>query len=225
MTPHSQTHPWIGRNRLIRPAVVLSVLFLAACSTTTARTESSGIPTAAAQQSAAMAAKTVPSPDGTATPGSSQARSTASTALRPCAARPAQVDDGCGPCPPVLAAPLPLLRCPPPAPKPPVPPTTSALISFCAGLPAIKSGPAPIPVMQPAICGSGFGPYEVVTITLTSVHGTRSWSTIAGLRGTFDSPLPASSCLLAPAQVVAHGNKGHTSNAISLSPTLCRPRL
>jgi hypothetical protein len=225
MTLHSGIHPRIGRNRLIRPAAALAVLVLAACSSTASRTESSAIPTAAAQQSAALAAKTVPTAAPTATPGSSQPGSATSAALRPCVARPAQVDDGCGPCPPVLAGPLPLLRCPPALPKPPLPPTSLARISFCVGLPPIKSGPAAIPVMQPAVCGSGFGPFEVVTLTLTSLRGKISWSTIAGRTGTFDSPLPTSSCLLAPAQLVAHGNTGHASNALSLSPTLCRPRL
>ena len=118
---------------------------------------------------------------------------------------------------------MPLIRCPGP-PIPVVPPTSSARISFCAGFPiTLKSGP--LPVMQPAICGSGFGVYEVVTITLTSPRGSTSWSVMAGARGTFDSALPSSICRMAPAQLVARGNRGHVSNALSLSALFCRPRM
>jgi hypothetical protein len=215
----------LRKNRSIRPAVFLAVLVLAACSTSASRTELSATPVSAAQKSATLAQKTVPSPAATPTTAAprSPLGSAASRALRPCLARPAQFGVGCGPCPPVLAAPLPLLRCPAP-PNPPVPPTGAARISFCAGLPiTLKTGP--VPFMQLAVCGTGFASYEVVTITLTSTRGTTSWSTIAGARGTFDSALPSSICGLAPAQLVARGNKGHVSNTLSLSPIFCRPRM
>jgi hypothetical protein len=220
--PHSLARLGLGRNRSIRAAVLLATLLLAACSTTASRTELSATPVSAAQKSAALAQKTVPSSAATPTPGS-QPGSGSSAALRPCLARPARVGPGCGPCPPALAAPQPLLRCPAP-PNPPVPPTGGARISFCLGLPGtLRTGLEP--AGQPAICGSGFGAYEVVTIILTSPRGTMSWSTMSGPRGTFDSALPSSICRSIPAQLVAHGNKGHVSNALSLSLTVCRPRM
>jgi hypothetical protein len=219
---HSLAHSGLGRGWSIRPALLLATLILAACSTTASRTELSATPISAAQKSAALAQKTVPSSAAKATPGSQQG-SGSSAALRPCLARPPQVGAGCGPCPPALAAPLPLHRCPAP-PNPPVPPAGAARISICAGLPvSLRTGPAPF--MQSALCGSGFGAFEVVTITLTSPHGTTSWSTMAGPRGTFDSPLPSSICRFIPAQLVAHGNKGRVSNALSLGLTVCRPRM
>ena len=211
----------LGHNRSVRPAVLLAALVLAACSTTSSRTELSATPLSAAQKSAALASKTVPSSAATAAP-SSALGSGSSAALRPCLARPAQPGIACAPCPPALAAPVPLLRCPAP-PSTVVPPTSSARISFCAGLPiTLKTGP--LPFGQPAICGTGFAANEVVTITLTSPRGTTSWSTLTGARGTFDSALPSSICLMAPAQLVARGNKGHVSNVLSLSPMFCRPR-
>lgn len=219
---HSLARLGLGRNRSFRPAVLLATLVLAACSTTASRTELSATPISAAQKSAALASKTVPTTAATATPGS-QPGSGASAALRPCLARPAQAGVACAPCPPALAAPVPLLRCPAP-PNTVVPPTSAARISFCAGFPiTLKAGPALF--MQPAICGSGFAVYEVVTITLTSPRGTMSWSTMTGARGTFDSAVPSSICRLAPAQLVARGNRGHVSNALSISPMFCRPRM
>jgi hypothetical protein len=212
---------WLGKNTSTRSAILLAVLVLAACSTSASRTELGTTPLAAAQKSAALASKTVPST--AAAPAPSSALGSGSSALRPCLARPAQPGIACVACPPALAAPLPLLRCPAP-PNLPVPPTGAARISLCAGFPiTIKAGP--VPLGQPAICGIGFAAYELVTITLTSPRGTTAWSTVTGARGTFDSSLPSSICGLAPAQLVARGNKGHVSNALSLSPMFCRPRM
>jgi hypothetical protein len=218
---HSLARLGLGKNTSIRSAALLTVLVLAACSTTASRTELSATPLSAAQKNA-LASKTVPSSAATAAP-SSALGSGSSAALRPCLARPAQPGIACTPCPPALAAPVPLLRCPAP-PNPPVPPTGAARISFCAGLPiTLKSGP--VPFGQPALCGNGFAANEVVTITLTSPRGTTSWSTLTGARGTFDSALPSSICRLTPAQLVARGNRGHVSNVLSLSPMFCRPRM
>jgi hypothetical protein len=209
--------------KLTRPALVLTVLFLAACSTTASRTESGASPISTIQKTTALGPTTPPSPAAAATPRSAQVASVPSAASRPCSAQPAQAGGGCEPCSPAVAGPLPLLRCPPP-PKPAVPPTNTARISLCAGLPGTpRAGPAPL--VQPAVCGNGFGPYEVVTIILTGSRGSTFWSTMAGPRGTFDSPLPASVCRLVPGQVVARGNKGHVSNSISIPAMFCRPRL
>ena len=139
----------------------------------------------------------------------------------------------CAPCLPVTEAPSVVLRCPPttppPAPSPtprptptPVPPApvVPPTISFCPVPQPVQVGPS-LWQTQGTLCGGGFKPREIVTITLRGLRGTLSWQTIALLNGTFRTPVPFNACQIEPLAVMAAGNRGSVSNVLPFPRTSC----
>ena len=220
----------LGRLRprhIAGPIGLLAAVLLAACSTT------ASIPmTARGAVDKGTASSAAPSHAGSATSqavpaatGNSRAAGS-SAPVQPCLAQPDVAGTSCAPCRPAKlgpVAPASVLRCSPAPPNPPVPPSASAHISMFPW--SSGAGSSPQLKGSPAVCGTGFAAYEVVAITVTGQQGSTYWMVIAGLRGTFAAPLPPSACRLAPAQLVARGNKGHVSNALALSAAACRPRM
>jgi hypothetical protein len=220
-------HPKCVRpGHIAGPIGLLAAVLLAACSTTasipmTAR----GAVDKSTASSAAPAAQRTTSPAGPAASDNSRAGSS-SAPIRPCPMQSEVAGSSCDPCRPAKLGPLapaPVIRCSPAPPNPPIPPSASAHISMCPWSSGAGSGPQL--KGSPAVCGTGFAAYEVVAITVTGQQGSTYWMVIAGLRGTIAAPLPPSACRLAPAELVARGNKGHVSNALALSAADCRPRM
>jgi hypothetical protein len=115
-------------------------------------------------------------------------------------------------------------RSAPNPPRPPLPPFVvghAPRIALCGPLP-IALPPQPVKGLAPLqVCGSGFSPVEVVTLTLRGRFGTTSWTVNAAADGSFQSTLFPGACRYAPGLVVARGNRGHVSNPLLLPP--CRP--
>lgn len=211
---------------LAGPIGLLAAVLLAACSTTASipMTARGAVDKSAAPSATSKPVSTTVSPAQAATgnslTGSSSAR------MQPCPMQSDVAGSLCDPCRPAKlgpVAPAPVLGCSPAPPNPPLPPSASAHISMCPWSSGAGSGPQL--KGSPAVCGTGFVAYEVVAITVTGQQGSTYWMVIAGLRGTFAAPVAPSACRLAPAQLVARGNKGHVSNALALSAADCRPRM
>lgn len=123
-------------------------------------------------------------------------------------------------CPPITANPISAnpIGCPGPLPPQPiVPPTGHARVLLCMQPIAIP----PIGVGT-LVCGVGFRPEEVVTVTVSGRTGTTSWQVTTGRDGSFRSMLPPAACRLMPASLTARGNRGSVSNALVLTLALCR---
>ena len=126
------------------------------------------------------------------------------------------------PCPPITANPITAnpIGCPGPMPPQPiVPPTAHARIQLCpqpivAGVPPITVGAM--------VCGAGFRPEELVTITVNGRIGSTFWQVTARPDGTFRSGLPPAACRLTPAYMTARGSRGSVSNAVPVSLLVCR---
>jgi hypothetical protein len=123
------------------------------------------------------------------------------------------------PCTPVGAAgPQLVIPCPP-VPPPPAP-----------GQPAIWLCPSPL-ILQPApgtgpsrgtlLCGRGFHPNELVTVTATSARGVVSWSATANPTGSLVTSLWAPLCRLAPVTLTAVGAQGDRSNSLVVPGPAC----
>jgi hypothetical protein len=120
-------------------------------------------------------------------------------------------------CPPITANPV---GCPGPLPPQPISPQTGhARILLCAE--PIVPGAPPI-TLGATVCGAGFHPEELVTITTSGRMGRTSWQVTARSDGTFRSVLPPAACRLMPAYVIARGNHGSVSNAVLLTYAACR---
>jgi hypothetical protein len=72
------------------------------------------------------------------------------------------------------------------------------------------------------VCGVGFRPEKLVTVTVSGHTGTTSWQLTAGRDGSFRSALPPAACRLMPAYLSARGNRGSVSNALPLTLASCR---
>jgi hypothetical protein len=101
-------------------------------------------------------------------------------------------------------------------PQPVVPQAGHARILLC-------SQPIAAPPMRvgAVVCGAGFRPEELVTITASGRTGTTSWQAVARQDGTFRSVLPQAACRLMPASITAKGNRGSLSNAVVLTIAAC----
>jgi hypothetical protein len=114
--------------------------------------------------------------------------------------------------------PLPPPAMPPSPPRPVVPPLGHPAIVICGPLvlvPTIRGGVL-------SVCGSGFHPAELVTLTLIGRLGRISWSAVAGADGTFRSPVPPASCRLVALSVVARGSRGSVASTTAPALTFCR---
>lgn len=123
-------------------------------------------------------------------------------------------------CPPITANPISAnpIGCPGPLPPQPiVPPTGHARVLLC--MQPIVVPPIAVGTL---VCGVGFRPEEVVTVTVTGRTGTTSWQVMTGRDGSFRSGLPPAACRLMPANLSARGNRGSVSNALPLSLASCR---
>jgi hypothetical protein len=209
------------------PIGLLAAVVLAACSTTASipMTARGAVDKGAASSAAPSHLTSATSQAVPAATGNSGAVGS-SAPVRPCLVQSDVAGSSCDPCRPAKLGPLApesVLSCSPVPPNPPVPPSASAHISMCPWSSGSVSGPQLRG--SAAVCGTGFAAYEVVAITVTGQQGSTSWMVIAGLRGTFAAALVPSACRVAPAQLVARGNKGHVSNALALSAAMCRPRM
>lgn len=123
-------------------------------------------------------------------------------------------------CPPITANPISAnpIGCPGPLPPQPIVPQTGhARVLLCTQPIAVP----PIAVGA-LVCGVGFRPEEVVTVTVSGRTGTTSWQVITGRDGSFRSGLPPAACRLMPAYLSARGNRGSVSNALPLTLASCR---
>jgi hypothetical protein len=123
-------------------------------------------------------------------------------------------------CPPITANPISANPIGCPGPLPPqaiVPQTGHARVLLCTQPVAIP----PIAVGT-LVCGVGFRPEEVVTVTVSGRTGTTSWQVTTGRDGSFRSMLPPAACRLIPAYLSARGNRGSVSNALPLILASCR---
>src|SRR4029077_9283081 len=75
---------------------------------------------------------------------------------------------------------------PPFPPRPVVPPLGHPAIAICGPLLSVPTIRAPVP----SVCGSGFHPAELVTLTLIGRLGRVSWAAVAGADGSFRSAVP-----------------------------------
>ena len=121
-------------------------------------------------------------------------------------------------CPGIVANPI---GCPASVPPPPIAPQTgNARILLCAQ-PFVAGVP---PGLRGAVvCGAGFHPEELVTISVRGRLGSTSWQVGARPDGTFRSVLPPAACRLMPAYATARGNRGSVSNPLPLTITACFP--
>jgi hypothetical protein len=123
-------------------------------------------------------------------------------------------------CPPITANPISAnpIGCPGPLPPQPIVPQTShARVLLCTqpiAFPPIAVGAL--------VCGVGFRPEEIVTVTVSGRTGTTSWQVMTGRDGSFKSGLPPAACRLMPAYLSARGNRGSVSNALPLTLASCR---
>ena len=130
-------------------------------------------------------------------------------------------------CPPITANPISTnpIGCPGPLPPQPIVPQAGhARILVCmqpivAAAPPIAAPPIAVGAM---VCGAGFRPEELVTITVTGRAGSTSWRVAAGRDGSFRSTVPPAACRLMPAYITARGNRGSVSNAVPLTFAACR---
>src|SRR6202035_233266 len=102
-------------------------------------------------------------------------------------------------CPPITANPISAnpIGCPGPLPPQPiVPPAGHARILLCQQ--PIAAGVPPITVGA-MVCGAGFRPAELVTITVNGRMGSTSWQVAVRPDGTFRSTLPPAACRVMPA--------------------------
>ena len=209
------------------PVGLVAAVLLAACSTTASipMTARGAVDKGAASNAAPSHLTSATSQAVPAATGNSRAAGS-SAPMPPCLVQSDVAGSSCDPCRPTKLGPLApesVLPCSPAPPNPPLPPSAAAHISMCPWSSGAGSGPQLRG--SPAVCGTGFAAYEVVAITVTGQQGSTYWMVIAGLRGTFAAPLAPAACGLAPAQLVARGNKGHVSNALALSAAMCRPRM
>ena len=197
-------------------AAALLALLLGACGSPTSSSSSIAARSSASSSASVAAAKSSTSPASSlAAIGHNCAPAGSASAAAP-KTQPAP------PCRPGTLAPQPVTGC---APIPPavIPPAIApATIAWCP-TPGLKVGPRP--VGGNAVCGHGFGSLERITIVLTGERGSSYWSAVAGPSGAFASPLPSYVCPLLPGQLIARGNKGHVSNPLIASATICRPTL
>ncbi|HKV31189.1 MAG TPA: hypothetical protein VJT14_09255 [Candidatus Dormibacteraeota bacterium] len=185
-----------------------------------------GILTAACTSSqAGLRSRPTSNPNGsavaaTAAPGSlaTPQREAAPTQGQPLAQPPVKPNL----CPPITANPITAnpIGCPGPLPPQPiVPPAGHARILLCPQ--PIVAGLPPIPIGA-MVCGAGFRPEEVVTITVKGRIASTSWQVAARPDGTFRSGLPPTACRLMPAYMTARGNRGSVSNVVPLFLVACR---
>ena len=186
--------------------ILLVVLLLAACGTNTSL---STRPAAHSKAASAQAPASNPAPDGHA--GAAIPSTQLTTARAAASSAPRAVAPGC---PGIVANPI---GCRPPLPPQPVPPPQSpARINLC---PSPLAAP---PIGLAVICGSGFHPVELVTITVTGRLGTTSWQVVAQSDGTFRTVMPPTACRLMPLYAIARGNRGSVSSALPLNLLACR---
>jgi hypothetical protein len=187
-------------------AIVLIGLLTAAC--TSSPQAGLGSRATSGPNGSAVAATTAPETLGT---PRSDAAPTQHQPLVPPTLKP-------NPCPPITANPVTAnpIGCPLP-PQPIVPATGHARVLLCTQPLAVP----PI-ALGALVCGVGFRPEEVVTVTVSGRTGTTSWQVTTGRDGSFRSGLPPAACRLMPAYLSARGNRGSVSNALPLTLALCR---
>lgn len=185
-----------------------------------------GLLTAACTSSsqAGLGSRTNSSPNGsavaaTAAPGSlATPEPVAAPALGQPLAPPALAPNRC---PPITANPISAnpVGCPGPVPPPPIVPQTGHARVLLCTQPIMAVPPIAVGAL---VCGVGFRPEELVTVTVSGRTGTTSWQVTAGRDGSFRSGLPPAACRLMPAYLSARGNRGSVSNALPLTLASCR---
>jgi hypothetical protein len=191
-------------------AIVLIGLFTAAC--TSSSQAGLGFRATATASGAAVATTAA---SGSASPITTQPEATPSQGqlLAPPSLAPNR-------CPPVTANPISAnpIGCPGPLPPQPIVPQTGhARVLLCTqpiAFPPIAVGTL--------VCGVGFRPEELVTVTVSGRTGTASWQVTTGRDGSFRSMLAPAACRLMPAYLSARGNRGSVSNALPLTLVSCR---
>jgi hypothetical protein len=107
---------------------------------------------------------------------------------------------------------------PPSPPRPVVPLPGHPAIAVCGPIPAVPT----IRSVVPAVCGGGFHPAEVVTLTLIGRLGRLTWLAVAGPDGSFRSAIPSGYCRLLALSIVARGSRGSLASAPATALTFCR---
>lgn len=146
-----------------------------------------------------------------------QGQSPASLACRPCPPGPPTAPPTCFPCPPEWETPCPMVS-PQPTPQPGLP-----TIIFCPNPPVPVQSTPGVVQLRGFVCGRGFRPAELVTVTASWSRGHLAWQLHADRVGSFTSPLPPLLCRFVPLMVVASGNEGSRSNALALEASMCPP--
>lgn len=73
------------------------------------------------------------------------------------------------------------------------------------------------------VCGTGFVPGELVTITVTGRLGSVFTQASALADGSVRGTLPPTACRVLPLYAIARGNKGSLSNAVPIGQIGCQP--
>jgi hypothetical protein len=151
----------------------------------------------------------------------------ASTPPRATSIGPTPAGQSTGALPALASAPAPQVPARIPNPPPAMPPSPPRPVVPQPGHPAISiCGPlVPLPTIRavlPSVCGSGFHPAELVTLTLIGRLGRLTWLAVAGADGSFRSAVPPASCRLLALSVVARGNRGSVASTTATALTFCR---
>lgn len=169
----------------------------------------------------------------------------AATACSPCPSAGLEPNNGpsCPPCPPQTEGPsssVSCSSCPPGTavactpcaesarPCPVLQPTASPIpragvpvIFFCPPVPVpMQEAPGTV-VLRGEICGSGFHPAELITLTATGPHASISWQVHANSAGNIIAPISPLICHLVPVTISAVGNQNSHSNMLLLASDAC----
>jgi hypothetical protein len=214
------------RTLLLLPLAILSLLLLvlAGCGTTASRARATAQGSVPPAGPAATAPVPCP-PAGEGAPPScppcppAQGQLPTLPPCLPCPPAPPTAPPTCFPCPPDREAPCPVV-----SPQPsPTPRLGQPVIIFCPTPPApVQVAPGAIQ-LQGFVCGRGFHPAELVTLTASGPRGRLVWQLRADRDGTFMSPLPPLLCRLVPLALIASGNEGSRSNTLTLGADACLP--
>ena len=107
---------------------------------------------------------------------------------------------------------------PPSPPRPVIPLPGHPAIAVCGPIPAVPT----IRSVLPAVCGGGFHPAEVVTLTLIGRLGRLTWLAVVGPDGSFRSAIPSGYCRLLALSVTARGSRGSIASAPATALAYCR---
>jgi hypothetical protein len=146
-----------------------------------------------------------------------QEQSPASLPCIPCPPGPPTAPPTCFPCPPEREIPCPVVS-PVPTPRPGL-----STIVFCPNPPVPVQGTSGAIQLRGSVCGRGFHPAELVTLTASGSRERLAWQIRADQAGAFIAPLPPLLCRFVPLTLMATGNEGSRSNTLSLGADACPP--